>query len=220
MSYRTVLRSLPAERVIKRSQFIGRASPVSTAEEAQSFIEELRAEHRQATHNCWCYRIGGKQLQERYSDDGEPSGTAGLPMLEVLRKEDVTNCVVVVTRYYGGIKLGAAGLVRAYTASCRDALEAGEIIEVAPFACVQIRYSYASAGSCDYYLREQDLFESARSFDTAVNVTLQISPDRLSTVYEALAERTAGQLEWREGRITHLPTRDGKIIEATGQQEF
>nr|WP_072514168.1 YigZ family protein [Ndongobacter massiliensis] len=215
MSYRTVLCSLPAERVIKRSQFIGRASPVSTAEEAQSFIEEIRVEHRQATHHCWCYRIGSERLQERYSDDGEPSGTAGLPMLEVLRKEDITNCVAVVTRYYGGIKLGASGLVRAYTASCRDALEAGEIICVEPFVCVKVRYSYASAGSCDYYLREQMLFEADRSFDTAVNVTLQIPPDRLSAIHEALAERTAGQMEWREGTTIYLPTRDGKIVDIT-----
>lgn len=115
-----------AEFVEKRSRFIGHVWPVESEEQAREYIEQMKKKYHDARHNCWCYRLkeGGV---ERYSDDGEPQGTAGQPMLGVFQKEGVTNVVCVVTRYFGGILLGAGGLVRAYTQSAKDALDAAGI---------------------------------------------------------------------------------------------
>lgn len=110
-----------AELVEKRSRFIGHVRPVETEEEAKAFISEIKKQHYDARHNCWCYII--RDGAERYSDDGEPQGTAGIPMLEVFRREGVYNFVCVVTRYFGGVLLGAGGLLRAYTKSAKDALD-------------------------------------------------------------------------------------------------
>ena len=112
-----------SEYVEKRSRFLGHVRPVESEEEAKAFIAAVKKEHYDARHNCWCYLI--KDGPERYSDDGEPQGTAGIPMLEVLRREGVSNVVCVVTRYFGGVLLGSGGLFRAYTKSAKDALGAG-----------------------------------------------------------------------------------------------
>ena len=109
----------------KRSRFLGHVRPVESEEEARSFIAAIKKEHYDARHNCWCYII--KDGPERYSDDGEPQGTAGIPMLEVFRREGVPNVVCVVTRYFGGILLGAGGLLRAYTRAASEALCAAGI---------------------------------------------------------------------------------------------
>lgn len=119
------------EFVEKRSRFIGHVWPVESEEEARGYIEAMKKKYYDARHNCWCYRIkeGGV---ERYSDDGEPQGTAGQPMLNVFQREEVTNVCCVVTRYFGGVLLGAGGLVRAYTQSAKDALDAAGDLGGAP----------------------------------------------------------------------------------------
>ena len=132
-----------AELVEKRSRFIGRVWPVESEAEARARIEETKKKHYDARHNCWCYRIreGGV---ERYSDDGEPQGTAGQPMLNVFQREGVTNVCCVVTRYFGGVLLGAGGLVRAYTQSAKDALNAAGVSVVRRWveATVPCPYSF------------------------------------------------------------------------------
>lgn len=109
----------------KRSRFIGHLLPVETEEQAREFITQMKKKYYDARHNCWCYLIGGDTM--RYGDDGEPQGTAGQPMLNVFQRENVTNVVCVVTRYFGGILLGAGGLTRAYSKSARDALAAAGV---------------------------------------------------------------------------------------------
>ena len=132
-----------AELVEKRSRFIGQVWPVESEAEARARIEETKKKHYDARHNCWCYRIreGGV---ERYSDDGEPQGTAGQPMLNVFQREGVTNVCCVVTRYFGGVLLGAGGLVRAYTQSAKDALDAAGVSVVRRWveAAVPCPYSF------------------------------------------------------------------------------
>ena len=130
------------ELVEKRSRFIGQVWHVSSEEEARARIEETKKKHYDARHNCWCYRIreGGA---ERYSDDGEPQGTAGQPMLNVFQRENVTDAVCVVTRYFGGILLGAGGLVRAYTQSAKDALGASGISVVRRWVALEVPCTYA-----------------------------------------------------------------------------
>ena len=115
MSYITI-RDFGEDRFIeKKSEFIGYSKRCETEEEAKSFVQEIKDMHKQATHNCWAYAIGETMSVQRYSDDGEPQGTAGIPILEVLKKSNITDCAIVVTRYYGGILLGGGGLTRAST---------------------------------------------------------------------------------------------------------
>lgn len=130
-----------AEFTEKRSRFLGHVRLVETEEEARAFIAEMKKKYYDARHNCWCYII--KDGPERYSDDGEPQGTAGIPMLEVLRREEVTNIVCVVTRYFGGVLLGAGGLLRAYTRSAKDALDAAGISVVRRWLEADVPCSYS-----------------------------------------------------------------------------
>ena len=130
-----------AELVEKRSQFLGHVCGVETEDEARAFIAEMKKKYYDARHNCWCYIIRGGA--ERYSDDGEPQGTAGIPMLEVFRREGIVNVVCVVTRYFGGVLLGTGGLLRAYTKSAKDALDAAGVSEVRRWVGLDIPCSYA-----------------------------------------------------------------------------
>ncbi len=131
-----------AECTEKRSTFIGHVWPVETGEEARARIEEMKKKYHDARHNCWCYLL--KDGPVRYSDDGEPQGTAGQPMLGVFQKEGVTNVCCVVTRYFGGILLGAGGLVRAYTQSAKDALDAAGISVVRRWVVMEVPCGYAA----------------------------------------------------------------------------
>ena len=130
-----------AEFVEKRSSFLGHVRMVETEDEAKAFVTEMKKKFYDARHNCWCYII--KDGAVRYSDDGEPQGTAGIPMLEVLKREGVTNVVCVVTRYFGGVLLGTGGLLRAYTKSAKDALDAAGIYVVRRWVKAEIACSYA-----------------------------------------------------------------------------
>ena len=129
-----------AEFTEKRSRFLGHVRMVESEDEARTFIAEMKKKYYDARHNCWCYSI--KDGPERYSDDGEPQGSAGIPMLEVLRRRGVTNAVCVVTRYFGGVLLGTGGLLRAYTRSTADALDAAGLAAVRPWAETELDCSY------------------------------------------------------------------------------
>ena len=140
-SYRIPASEGKSEYIEKRSVFLGRVKHVESEEEARAFIAQIKKEQRDARHNCWCYTL--RDGPERYSDDGEPQGTAGIPMLELFRKAEVTNAVCVVTRYFGGILLGTGGLFRAYTRAAKDALDAAGIEEVVPKAVFSLSCPYA-----------------------------------------------------------------------------
>src|SRR5690606_169599 len=127
-SYKTLAREAEAEIIIKKSRFIGRARPVASEEEAIRFIEAVKKEHWSATHNCAAYVVGDNNELQKQSDDGEPSGTAGRPILEVIKNMGLKYTAVVVTRYFGGIKLGASGLIRAYAEGAQVAIQAAEPI--------------------------------------------------------------------------------------------
>ena len=129
-----------AEFTEKRSRFLGHVRMVESEDEARAFIADMKKKYYDARHNCWCYSI--KDGPERYSDDGEPQGSAGIPMLEVLRRRGVTNAVCVVTRYFGGVLLGTGGLLRAYTKSTADALDAAGLAAVRPWAETELDCTY------------------------------------------------------------------------------
>ena len=182
------------ELVEKRSRFIGQVWRVTSEEEARARIEETKKTHYDARHNCWCYRLreGGT---ERYSDDGEPQGTAGQPMLNVFQREQVTDVVCVVTRYFGGILLGAGGLVRAYTQSAKDALDAAGISVVRRWVSMEVPCTYAQFESAR---REVETFGGVvEQVDYGADVVLSVLiPEERAAEFSAhLLDVSAGTIE-------------------------
>lgn len=182
--------SSETELVEKRSRFIGHVWHVQSEEEARARIEETKKKHYDARHNCWCYRL--KDGIERYSDDGEPQGTAGQPMLNVFQREGVVDVVCVVTRYFGGVLLGAGGLVRAYTQSAKDALDAAGISVVRRWVelAVTCPYSFFERVRQEAEAQGGVLGESEYAADVTVHVLL---PEEHTEAFAArLTELTAG----------------------------
>lgn len=134
----------------RKSEFIGYAKRVENEEEAKAFVNEIKSKHKQARHNCWAYVIGSNMGIQRYSDDGEPQGTAGIPILEVMKKSDITDCCVVVTRYFGGVLLGAGGLTRAYTKGASIAIKAAGVVEKVEGVELAISLEYDMLGKIQY----------------------------------------------------------------------
>jgi len=156
LSYTTV-RNYGEDRFIeKKSEFIGYAKRCENEEEAKAFINEIKAMHKQATHNCYAYVIGENMGIQRYSDDGEPQGTAGIPILEVMKKSNVTDCAIVVTRYYGGILLGAGGLTRAYTKGASIAIKAAKVVEKVKGQKLLFTMEYDMLGKIQYIFNEKN----------------------------------------------------------------
>ncbi|RYL95823.1 YigZ family protein [Sporolactobacillus sp. THM7-4] len=152
--YITVMHEAVHEIEIRRSRFIASVFPVSSEEKAAQAIESKRREHWKANHNCFAYIIGENQAVQKASDDGEPSGTAGVPILEVLKKRRLRDVLVVVTRYFGGIKLGAGGLIRAYAHTTSAGLAAAEVVEQVPSDLWRVTVDYPLSGALDNQLRE------------------------------------------------------------------
>ena len=150
MAYITIRQYGEDEFIEKKSQFIGYAKRCESEEEAKAFVAEIKSMHKQATHNCWAYVVGKNMGIQRYSDDGEPQGTAGIPILEVMKKSNVTDCAIVVTRYFGGIMLGAGGLTRAYTKGASIALKAVGVVEKVEGVNVSLEMDYDMIGKVQY----------------------------------------------------------------------
>ena len=179
--------------VEKRSEFIGHVQPVETEEEARAFITEMKKKYHDARHNCWCYII--KDGPERYSDDGEPQGTAGIPMLEVFRREGITNFVCVVTRYFGGILLGAGGLLRAYTKSAKDALDAAGISVVRRWVETEIPCTYAQAEKLKAEVLAMSGIVSDMDYAATVTIKALIPEENMSSLDERIFDVSAGSVK-------------------------
>lgn len=192
-SYRTIGRSAEDEFVEKRSRFIGAMRPVSSAEEAQAFIAERKSMHPQANHNCWAYilREGGIQ---RYSDDGEPQGTAGIPMLEVLKKEGLCDLVVVVTRYFGGTLLGTGGLVRAYSHGVTVALDAGGRVTMAACTLLTIALPYPLYDRLIKLLEPFPALILDTRYTDEITLDIRMRSDSVDQFTAALTELSSGSV--------------------------
>lgn len=153
-NYRTIQENGIHEIEIKKSRFICHLKRVETEEEAQEFINEIKKEHWKATHNCSAYTLGINDEIQRAQDDGEPSGTAGVPMLEIFLKRELKNVVAVVTRYFGGVKLGAGGLIRAYGGAVNDAVNEIGVVERQLQQLIDVTVDYSSSGKVEHALRE------------------------------------------------------------------
>ncbi|MWC30085.1 YigZ family protein [Paenibacillus sp. MMS18-CY102] len=169
--YKTLRREGDKEIVIRKSRFIGYGTPVASEEEAIAFIERIKKLHRQATHNCSAYVIGERDEIQKASDDGEPSGTAGKPILEVIKNQGLKNVAIVVTRYFGGIMLGAGGLIRAYTDGAVAATEAGEAIVNVLHREVFVDVDYTWYGKLENELHARQYRVEDTSFTDRVTVT-------------------------------------------------
>lgn len=199
VEYRTVAREAEITLIEKKSKFIARIKPVQTREEAEGFIEEVRKEHWSATHNVPAYIIGINQEIQKYSDDNEPSGTAGLPVLEVLKAHDLVNTAVVVTRYFGGTLLGRGGLVRAYGGAAREAVKEAGIVRMVPATKVGITVDYVHSGRIQNELMIQGVFLADTQY--LERVTFQVllfSPER-EPLRQVIQELTANDFQWKEG---------------------
>ena len=171
-AYESIEKLTKRNTEIKKSLFIAQIAPVNSEKEAQDFILSVKKDMRDATHNCSAYRIGIKQIAERSSDDGEPQGTAGHPMLHVLQANNLTNVVATVTRYFGGIKLGAGGLTRAYSSSLANALNDSKIIRFTPHQKIILTVNYTFVGAFENYIKDTDIIVTDRLFTDKVKISL------------------------------------------------
>ncbi len=192
--YKTVQKEANDEYIVKHSRFIGHIKPVTTVDEATEFISSVKQKHWDATHNVYAYVLRDGQIR-RYSDDGEPQGTAGIPVLDVLLKEDVTDCAVVVTRYFGGIMLGAGGLVRAYSHSAKIALDAGKVVTMKLCAVCEIKCDYSFYGKLVTFIPENGGVIDDTVFEENVTVIYRIDNDDFEKFREKLIDVSNGQVD-------------------------
>lgn len=193
MEYKTIAERCEAQFVEKKSEFIGYLAPVSTEEEAVAFVEEIRAQHRKATHNCYAYILRENGIA-RHSDDGEPSGTAGVPIYEVLRKEELVDVACVVTRYFGGVLLGAGGLVRAYTKGAKDAVDAAEIKVMAMAERLTVDVEYSLYGRLGQIFADFGVKTESEDFADNVKITLCVRCESVEPLTARLIDACNGKV--------------------------
>lgn len=186
------------ELIEKKSRFIATVKPVDSEEEALEFIAAIKKKYWNARHNCFAFVIGERQEIQRCSDDGEPQGTAGRPMLDVLLGEDVHNVAVVVTRYFGGILLGTGGLVRAYSRSVQLGLEASTIIEKTKGSRITIQTDYNEVGKLQYLLGQRGIPIVDSQYTDVVKLELLVEESTVTELHEAVTEATSGRVGWEE----------------------
>ena len=194
MEFRTIKEDGQVQEEIKKSRFICHAKRVYSEEEARDFITAIKKEHYKATHNCSAFIIGERSEIKRTSDDGEPSGTAGIPMLGVLENHNLTNVCMVVTRYFGGIKLGAGGLIRAYASSVALAVKEIGIIEIKEQAGIAIQLSYAQYQEYSNFLKEHNLIELDTNFTDQVDTMIYVDKEEKENIKAALVEFFNGKV--------------------------
>lgn len=210
--YKTLLKYGEEEIIIEKSRFIGYACPVESEEEAIEFIEKIKSQHKDATHNVPAYVVGENNQIQRYSDDGEPSGTAGIPVLEVIKKEDLRNVAIVVTRYFGGTKLGAGGLVRAYTRGAKIGLEAAKIVIKRLYKLVHIKIDYTMLGKIQNEILQNGYLIKETEYDDSVHLYLYIEIDRLDEFEKQITEWTSARSTVEYVEKEYLTEVDGKVI--------
>ncbi|MDM8128138.1 YigZ family protein [Paraclostridium benzoelyticum] len=210
--YKTLHEFGTDEITIEKSTFIGYAKPIKTEEEAVEFINEIKKKHKDARHNVWAYTVGKSMNIQRYSDDGEPQGTAGIPTLEVIKKEDLRDVVVVVTRYFGGIKLGAGGLVRAYTKGAKIGLEAGKIIEKIMYQEVKIKIDYNQLGKVQNEIMNMGYFIKDTIYEDNVEIIVYSRANETEAIIERINDITSATAQINLGEEFYLSEKDGQVI--------
>lgn len=203
--YKTLIRDAQAEFVERKSRFIGHGRPCETEEAALAFLAEMRARYKDATHNCYAYIIGANMGVMRYSDDGEPGGTAGMPIIEVMKARGVTNAAVVVTRYFGGVLLGAGGLVRAYSQGAAAAIDACGVGVMHPTARYLMQIGYPMLNRMDYFLRDAPVQVEDKAFTDVVTYTFIVRCRDEAAFLGKLTDMSEGGVEPLRCEEVYLP---------------
>ncbi len=194
MSYFTIKDEASAEFEERKSVFIGYAKRVKTEEEAKEFVAKIKTMHKQATHNCSAYIVGENKGIQRYSDDGEPQGTAGIPILEVIKKNDLTDIAIVVTRYFGGILLGAGGLVRAYSKGASEAIKVGGIVEKVKGLEIKAKLDYDLLGKIQYICGKNQWHIEDTIYTDKVEIIMYCESKKYDTIHGSFVEATNGKV--------------------------
>lgn len=212
LTYRTLQGYGEETLIIKKSRFIGYAQGVASEEEAVAFVEGIRKRHWDATHNCFAYVIGEQDDVQRFSDDGEPSGTAGKPILEVIKKEQLKDTVVVVTRYFGGVLLGAGGLVRAYGQAAGVGIRAAGIVTRVLFGALVVDVEYGLYGKVEYEVLQAGAFVEQVEYADRVRVHVLVERAAQGALEARLVDVTSGQAVIEQGEPVYWSVRDGKLV--------
>ena len=191
--YKTIAENGTASYEIQKSRFIAYTSHVETEAEARDFVTAIKKKHFDARHNCSAWVLGADSSQQKSNDDGEPGGTAGNPILEAIKQHGLTNVVVVVTRYFGGIKLGAGGLIRAYSHTASLGLEATPCLEVKPFCLMEAEMDYSLLGTVENWIRNEELRTGETAYLDKVTVRLLVEPADCEAISTELTNLTAAQ---------------------------
>lgn len=210
--YRTVYEGGEGEITEKKSLFIATVHPVESEEEALAFLEEMKKKYWDARHNCYVYSIGMNREFTRCSDDGEPSGTAGRPMLDVILGEDIYNVAVVVTRYFGGVLLGTGGLVRAYSKAVQEGLAASKVILKQKGIALKITTDYTGLGKIQYIAGERNIPVLDSEYTDKVVMKLLVPVQDVGSVRKAITEGTNGRAGIEKDQELYYAVIDGKVI--------
>lgn len=204
--YYTVQHEGVDQQMIQKSRFIGYVRRVETEEAASRFIQEIKKKHHDATHNCSAYLIGEHDHIQKANDDGEPSGTAGMPILEVLKKQQLKDTAVVVTRYFGGIKLGAGGLIRAYGSTTTKALQSTGIVKRELAQEISITIDYGLLGKLENELRQSEFYLSTIHYLEKAVLILYVKTEKTTSFKNWIIELTNGQAILKENELRYLET--------------
>ena len=210
-AYKTIYEGGIGEVMMKKSRFIATVNPVETEDAALAFIAALKKKYWDASHNCYAYIIGTNNPLMRYSDDGEPSMTAGKPMLDVLGSHELTNLVVVVTRYFGGTLLGTGGLVKAYQSATIEGLENSKIIKKELGLRMQLTTDYNLIGKLQYYVSQESFPLLSSDYSDIVTLDILVPPSRVAAFMERIAELTNGSALLYEKEQVYFTTIDNEV---------
>lgn len=201
------------ETVEKKSRFIASCIPILGVDSAEAALGQIRLEHKGANHHCYAYRVGIGIPVERFSDDGEPSGTAGRPILEVIRRQQVDNVLIVVTRYFGGVLLGASGLVRAYADAAAQVLDATPRLVCAPMQTITVHCDYGLYGKMEHALAQANLVMRDATFMEDVSFQLVVPEEEVSLRVAELTEWSNGQIQYAVSESEYIGVSgDGSLV--------
>lgn len=209
--YKTVYEGGEGELVEKKSRFIATVRPVKTEEEANQFVEEMRKKYWDARHNCWAFILGERQEFKRCSDDGEPSQTAGKPMMDVLTGEGLTDVAVVVTRYFGGTLLGTGGLVRAYSGAVQEGLKNSTVITKYLGVKLSVTTDYNGVGKLQYLFGQKEIPILSADYTDKVVFTVLVESSRIQEIKKAITEATSATAQMEESEPVYFAEINGKF---------
>lgn len=212
VEYKVAYQGGEGEIIEKKSRFIATVAPIESEEEAITFIEQLKKKNWNATHNCFAYVLGRNHEIQRFSDDGEPSGTAGKPILDVLLGENIHNVAVVVTRYFGGTLLGTGGLVRAYSKSAKVGLENSQIINKQLGKKLLINLDYNSVGKIQYILAQMEIDVVDTIYKEDVDIVVAVPVDKVDALIKKVLEATSATAGLEELDTVYYTKLNGQIL--------